>query len=186
MLPFTDVKDGDWFYDDVKYVYENGLMMGTGDTTFSPNVTTSRGMIVTILYRLEGEPAVSGNCPFSDVAAGAYYENAVIWAAANGIVSGYSNNKFGPNDSITREQMVTILYRYANHKGYDVSVGEDTNILSFDDALSISEYAIPAFQWACGSGIINGTSTTTLSPKDNVTRAQAAAILHRFCELIEK
>ena len=184
-FPFTDVKDGDWFHDDVKYVYEKRLMMGTSDATFSPDATTSRGMIVTILYRLEGEPAVSGICPFDDVTAGMYYEKAIIWAATNGIVSGYSNNKFGPNDNITREQMAAILYRYANYKGYDVSVGEDTNILSFDDAFSISEYAIPAFQWACGSGIIYG-SASTLSPQGNATRVQAAAILHRFCELNEQ
>ena len=143
-------------------------------------------MIVTILYRLENEPAVSGSLPFDDVKPGSYYENAIMWAAENNIVSGYGNRMFGPDDHITREQMAAILWRYAMYTGYDVSVGEDTNILSYDDAQSVSEYAVPAMQWACGDGIISGTSATTLSPQGNATRAQVAAILHRFCEKLEK
>ena len=184
-LPFTDVKDSDWFYEDVLYVYEKGLMNGTAADTFSPYLTTTRGMIVSILYRLEGTPAVSGVCPFADVRPGSYYEAAITWAAANGIVTGYSSDSFGPDDNITREQLAAILYRYAKYKGADVSVGEDTNILSYEDAVSISEYAIPAMQWACGAGIVQGTNGT-LAPGGDATRAQAAAALHRLCENVLK
>lgn len=180
--PFTDVTENDWFYSDVLYVYANGLMNGTSTTTFSPTLQTTRGMIVTILYRLSGSPQTTGTCPFPDVPAGSYYENAIIWAHQNGIVTGYDNGCFGPDDNITREQLATILYRYAQYTGLDVSVGEDTNILSYSDAQKISEYAIPAMQWACGTGLIQGTTDSTLSPAGLATRAQAAAILHRFRE----
>ena len=184
-VPFTDVSETDWFYADVAYVYANGLMAGTSVTTFSPNVTTTRGMIVTILYRLEGEPTISGTCPFDDVKSGSYYEKAIIWAAAKGIVSGYGSDLFGPDDPITREQMAVILFRYAQYKGLDVSAGEDTNILSYSDALDISEYAFPAMQWICGVSILNG-SDGNLMPRGSAIRAQVAAILHRFCENILK
>ena len=184
-LPFTDVRGDDWFYDDVAYVYENGLMNGTSETTFSPYISTTRGMIVTILYRMEGKPAVLEACPFTDVKAGAYYERAIVWAAENGIVKGYGNGCFGPDDQITREQMAAILYRYAKNRGLDVSVGENTNILSYDDALDISEYAVPAMQWACGAQIIHGADGR-LTPGAKATRAQVAAILHRFCENVLK
>ena len=184
-LPFIDVRGDDWFYDDVAYVYENGLMNGTSETTFSPYISTTRGMIVTILYRMEGKPAVFGACPFTDVKAGAYYERAIVWAAENGIVKGYGNGCFGPDDQITREQMAAILYRYAKNRGLDVSVGENTNILSYDDALDISEYAVPAMQWACGAQIIHGADGR-LTPGAKATRAQVAAILHRFCENVLK
>ena len=184
-VPFTDVSETDWFYEDVAYVYTNNLMNGTSTTMFSPNTTTTRGMIVTILYRLEGEPSVSDNCHFADVKSGSYYEKAITWAAAKGIVSGYGNNQFGPDDPITREQMAVILFRYAQYKGLDVSAGEDTNILSYSDALDISEYAFPAMQWICGESILNG-SDGNLMPRGSATRAQVAAILHRFCENILK
>ena len=184
-LPFIDVRGDDWFYDDVAYVYENGLMNGTSETTFSPYISTTRGMIVTILYRMEGKPAVLEACPFTDVKAGAYYERAIVWAAENGIVKGYGNGCFGPDDQITREQMAAILYRYAKNRGLDVSVGENTNILSYDDALDISEYAVPAMQWACGAQIIHGADGR-LTPGAKATRAQVAAILHRFCENVLK
>ena len=187
VLPFVDVTVADWFYNDVVYVYENGLMNGTSATTFSPYGITTRGQIVTILWRLEGQPAVSSACPFMDVAVGSYYENAITWAAANGIVTGYSATAFGPDDQITREQMATILYRYAkNYKGYDVSVGESTNILSYTDAFDISEYAYAPLQWACGAGLINGMGDGGLAPQGQANRAQAAAILHRFCEMDAK
>ena len=183
-LPFTDVKENAWFYEDVAYVYENELMNGVGNgTEFAPGMDTTRGMIVTILWRMEGQPAAEAACQFADVAAGAYYEEAIAWAAENGIVTGFNATEFKPDASITREQFATILYRYAQFKGYDVSVGEDTNILSYDDALTIGEYAIPAMQWACGAGLINGTGSN-LNPTGNASRAQAAAILHRFCENI--
>ena len=184
-LPFIDVRGDDWFYDDVAYVYENGLMNGTSETAFSPYISTTRGMIVTILYRMEGKPAVFEACPFTDVKAGAYYERAIVWAAENGIVKGYGNGCFGPDNQITREQMAAILYRYAKNRGLDVSVGENTNILSYDDALDISEYAVPAMQWACGAQIIHGADGR-LTPGAKATRAQVAAILHRFCENVLK
>lgn len=185
-LPFTDVTAGDWFLDNVKYVYEKGLMNGTSDTAFSPKQTTNRAMIVTILHRLENSPAVDAQSPFADVAAGQYYANPVAWAAANGIVTGTSDTTFAPLNNITREQMAAILYRYAQFKGYDVSVGEDTNILSYTDAETISEYAIPAIQWAVGSGLINGKGGGVLDPQGSATRAEVSAILARFCEAYAK
>ena len=179
-LPFTDVARGDWFFDDVRYVYENGLMNGVSATRFAPYGSTTRGMIVTILYRMEGQPAVSRDCPFADVASGSYYERAITWAAANGIVTGHSSTVFAPDADITREQLAAILYRYAVYKGLDVSVGENTNILSYEDFASLSEYAIPAMQWACGAGILYGFGGSLL-PDAPANRLQAAAILHRFC-----
>ena len=179
-LPFTDVVRGDWFFDDVRYVYETGLMNGVSATRFAPYGSTTRGMIVTILYRMEGQPAVSRGCPFTDVASGSYYERAITWAAANGIVTGHSGTIFAPDASITREQLAAILYRYAVYKGLDVSVGENTNILSYEDFASLSEYAIPAMQWACGAGVLYGFGGSLL-PDAPANRLQAAAILHRFC-----
>jgi hypothetical protein len=179
-LPFTDVKLTDWFYKDIEYVFGKNIMQGTSATTFAPNVNTTRAMIVTVLYRLENEPMVGGTNTFEDVADGQWYTKAITWAQQNKIVEGYNETTFGPNDNITREQMAAILYRYAKYKGYDVSVGEDTNILSYEDALEVSEYAITAMQWACGAGLIKGTSDSTLSPKTGATRAQVAAIIHRF------
>ena len=181
-LPFDDVDDGDWFADAVRFVYENGMMNGTGDTTFAPDATTSRSMIVTILYRLEGEPVVDDAMDFSDVAGDAWYTDAVRWAAGEGIVGGYGNGLFGSDDAVTREQLAAILYRYAVYVGYDVSIGEDTNLLSYDDFEDLSEYAIPAMQWACGTGIVNGTSESTLTPQGEAERAQVAVMLMRFCE----
>ena len=179
-LPFTDVARGDWFFDDVRYVYETGLMNGVTATRFAPYGSTTRGMIVTILYRMEGQPSVSRDCPFTDVASGSYYERAITWAAANGIVTGHSGTIFAPDANITREQLAAILYRYAVYKGLDVSVGENTNILSYEDFASLSEYAIPAMQWACGAGILYGFGGSLL-PDAPANRLQAAAILHRFC-----
>ena len=181
-LPFGDVDDGDWFADAVRFVYENGMMNGVSETGFAPNATTSRSMIVTILYRLEGEPAVDDAMDFTDVAEGEWYTDAVRWAAGADIVGGYGNGEFGADDTITREQLAAILYRYAVYKGYDVSVGEDTNLLSYADFADLSEYAIPAMQWACGAGIVNGTSESTLTPQGEATRAQVAAMLQRFCQ----
>lgn len=176
---FADVKEADWFYGAVKYVYEKGLMKGVSDTAFSPTATTMRAMLVTILYRLEGSPAVSATNPFSDVAAGKYYDDAVIWAVANKIVSGNGNGKFGPEDPITREQMAAILYRYASFKGYDVSARADLS--AFSDADSVSAYAKDAMAWANAKGLIQGYGTK-LTPKSNALRAQMAAIIQRFLE----
>ena len=181
---FNDVSANDWFASAVDYVTGKGMMNGTADNTFSPKANTTRGMVVTVLYRLENQPSTSA-ASFTDVASGAYYANAVAWANANGIVSGYGSGKFGPNDKVIREQLAAILYRYAQYKKYDVSVGEDTNILSYDDAQSISSYAIPAIQWACGAGVVTGKSGSKLDPKGNATRAEVAAMLMRFCENVK-
>ena len=183
-LPFGDVDDGDWFAGAVRFVYENGMMNGVSETDFAPHAATSRSMIVTILYRLEGEPVVDYAMGFTDVAGDAYYAEAVRWAASEGIVGGYGGGLFGSDDAVTREQLAVILYRYAVYKGYDVSIGEDTNILSYADFADLSEYAIPAMQWACGVGIVNGTSESTLTPQGEATRAQVAAMLMRFVEAI--
>ena len=179
-LPFTDVAEGTWYADAVNYVYQQGLMTGTSEDRFSPDVTTNRAMLVTILYRLEGSPAVSGGVSFPDVAAGQWYADAVAWASANGIVNGYDNGSFGPDDTITREQMATIFYRYASYKGYDMSASASLN--GYSDAAKVSHYAADAMGWAIGAGLITGTSDTTLPPAGSATRAQAAVILTRFCQ----
>ena len=181
-LPFLDVPAGSWYEDAVWYVYENGLMAGTSETTFEPDTTTSRGMIVTVLYRLEGAPTVSGSSGFTDVADGQYYADAVAWASSNGIVGGYGNGLFGPNDPITREQMAVILYRCAQYKGYDVTANADLS--GYDDVAQVSSYALEALQWANAEGLVNGTSDTTLTPGGSATRSQIAVILMRFCENI--
>ncbi len=178
-MPFTDVNTNDWFCDNVKYVYENGLMSGVSDTEFGPNANITRGMFVTVLYRMDGSPE-GGTISYADVPADSYYHDAVAWASANGIVSGYSDTEFGPEDDILREQMAAMLYRYAAYKGIDTSVGEDTNILSYTDAGDISEYAVPAIQWACGTGLMSGNGDGTLTPLGNAIRAEAAAMFGRF------
>ncbi len=181
---FTDVAADAWYADAVQYVYENGLMSGTSETTFSPDLTTTRGMIVTILYRMENEPTVTSTTAFTDVASDQYYANAVAWAAQNGIVSGTTATTFAPNAAITREQMAAILYRYAQFKGYDVSVKADLSV--YTDAASVGAYATDAMAWANGAQLITGTSATTLTPAGQATRAQVATILMRFCENIAK
>ena len=181
---FEDVYVSDWYFDAVQYVYENDMMAGTSDITFSPNQTTTRGMIETILYRLEGEPTVTGKTPFTDVTADQYYANAVAWAVQNGIVAGSDATTFAPNNAITREQMAAILYRYAQFKGYDVSAKADLS--TYIDAADVSAYATDAMAWASQTGLITGTSATTLSPAGQATRAQVATILMRFCENIAK
>lgn len=184
VLPFGDVKTTDWFYNDVKYVYEKGMMSGTAADVFAPNATTTRAMIVTILYRLEGSPAVTGTSAFVDVPAGQWYTDAVNWAAANQIVNGTSATTFAPNDSITREQMAAILYRYAQYKGYDVTKKADLS--GYSDNGQVSAYAKDALAWANAAKLINGVTNTTLAPQGNATRAQVSAILHRFCDGVVK
>ena len=179
-LPFIDVNANDWFYGDVEYVYTKGIMSGTGATIFDPNSQLTRGMIVTILYRMEKEAAVSGASKFTDVDIAQWYGKAVVWAADNGIVTGYSDTAFGPNDPVTREQLAAILYRYAVYRGMTAVTLED-NLGGFADADQISSYAIPAMNWAVGKGLING-SGSTLAPKAQATRAQVAAIIHRYLE----
>lgn len=183
-LPFSDVRIADWFYNDVKYVYEKGMMSGTAADVFAPNATTTRAMIVTILYRLEGSPAVTGTSSFVDVPAGQWYTDAVNWAAANQIVKGTSATTFAPNDSITREQMAAILYRYAQYKGYDVTKKADLS--GYSDNGQVSAYAKDALAWANAAKLINGVTNTTLAPQGNATRAQVSAILHRFCDGVVK
>lgn len=183
-LPFKDVKTADWFYNDVKYVYEKGMMAGTAADVFAPNATTTRAMIVTILYRLEGSPAVTGTSAFVDVPAGQWYTDAVNWAAANQIVKGTSATTFAPNDSITREQIAAILYRYAQYKGYDVTKKADLS--GYSDNSHVSAYAKDALAWANAAKLINGVTNTTLAPQGNATRAQVSAILHRFCDGVAK
>lgn len=183
---FTDTSVIAWYHDGVHYCVENGMMNGNSATTFNPNGTTTRSQIVAILWRLEGSPVVNSAMDLSDVPGDVYYTEAVRWAQANGVVTGYNDGTFKPNSPITREQMAAVLWRYAKYKGVDVSVGEDTNILSYPDAMTVSEYAIPAMQWACGSGTVQGTTDGRLNPKGSATRAQVATILMRYCENIVK
>ncbi|MFR9171902.1 InlB B-repeat-containing protein [Evtepia sp.] len=177
-LPFGDVDDGDWFADAVRFVYANGMMNGVSETDFAPHAATSRSMIVTILYRMEGEPVVDYAMDFTDVASDAYYTEAVRWAASKGIVGGYGNGLFGANDDVTREQLAAILYRYAACQGYDVSQRADLS--GFGDASSISGYAQEALSWAHAQGLVLGFEDGSLRPQGTASRAQIAAVLMRF------
>ena len=178
--PFVDVAEGDWFYDAVVYAYQNELMDGVGGNRFAPNSETTRAQLVTILYRLEGQPAVSGDLPFTDVETGIWYTDAILWAAQNNIVNGVSDTEFAPGDDLTRQQLVTILYRYAEAKGYDVSASADLS--GYPDADQVQDYAQPAMAWAVAENIIQGMEDGTLKPAGNASRAQIATILMRFCE----
>lgn len=180
--PFMDVRENDWFFDAVKFANQNKLLNGMSNSEFGPDVSMTRAMLVTILYRLENEPGVNKSKAFSDVNASDYYASAVAWAWQNNIVLGTNENEFAPNIQITREQVATIFYRYAEYKKYDITVGEDTNILSYKDFSEISEYAIAPMQYMVGAGLIKGKTESTLNPKDFVTRAEIATILQRFIE----
>ena len=180
---FKDVLADAWYAEAVQYALDNGIMNGTGATTFAPNESTTRAMIVTMLYRLEGEPDIDGESlgyPFADVDANAYYGDPVYWARLHGIVNGVSGTSYAPDDAITREQLAAILYRYAQYKGYDTSVG-DMSLAGYTDADQISAYAAAAMQWANGNGLITGRTDTTLVPQGTATRAEVATILMRFC-----
>ena len=168
-FPFTDVSVNAWYYEAVKYVYENGIMNGMDRYSFQPNGTLTRAMVWTMLARLDGVDTEGGN---------SWYAKAQEWATANSVSDGEN-----PTGEVTREQLVTMLYRYAQYKGYDVSIGEDTNILSYVDVDQVSDWAMEAFQWACGTGVIEGDENSALTPKADTTRAQAAAMLMRFIEL---
>ena len=181
--PFTDVSEKDWFYGDVMFVYENGLMLGTSKTLFSPHGTATRGMMATILWRMEGSPVPKGKNSFTDVEAGKWYADAITWTAENSIFAGYGKDKFGPDDPITREQLAAIFYRYVDYKGYDLTVKE--NLDKFKDADKITDYAKTAMQWAVGSGLVKGKSGNLLDPQGTATRAEIAAMLHRFIEKYE-
>ena len=181
--PFTDVKSTDWFYDAVNYVYSEGIMNGTSVYMFSPNNATSRGMLVTILWRLAGQPVVTGTS-FSDVSSSAYYYYAVLWASKYGIVDGLGNNMFGPDQAITREQFAVILYRYAQHCGYSTSA--NSTLVGYADSNKISSYALTAMRWACGAGLFEGDERANLNPQGQTTRAAAAKLLMTFQENVAK
>jgi len=178
--PFTDVSEKDWFYNDAMFVYKNGLMLGTSKTLFSPHGTVTRGMMATILWRMEGSLAPKGENSFTDVEAGMWYTDAITWTAENGIFAGYSKEKFGPDDPITREQLTAIFYRYADYKGYKLTV--TGNLDKFEDADKITDYAKTVMQWAVGNGLIKGKAENLLDPQGTATRAEIAAMLHRFVE----
>ena len=179
-LPFADVPSGSWYYDDVAYVYDTGLMTGLTVTAFGPNLSTTRGMIVTILWRMENEPAAKHGCPFADVRRGSYYEQAIAWASENGIVTGFDASTFAPDRTITREQLAAILFRFAAYRGMD-AVTLCENLSSFQDQAAISVYAVSALNWAVGEGLMQGTGDK-LEPTGSATRAQVAAMLRRFMQ----
>ena len=179
-LPFADVPSGSWYYDDIAYVYDAGLMTGLTATAFGPNLSTTRGMIVTILWRMENEPAAKHGCPFADVRRGSYYEQAIAWASENGIVTGFDSSTFAPDRAITREQLAAILFRFAAYRGMD-AVTLRENLSSFQDQAAISAYAVSALNWAVGEGLMQGTGDK-LEPTGNATRAQVAAMLRRFMQ----
>ena len=181
-LKFSDLDITQWYHLDTDYVIENDIFRGTTESTFTPNGNITRAMMITVLYRAEGEPEVTGETTFEDIDENAYYAKAVVWGQQNGIIKGYSETEYAPEQDILREQIAAIMHRHAQYKGYDVSVGENTNILSYDDFDSISEYAIPSMQWAVGSGMIKGRTESTLNPDAFATRVEIAAMLHRFIE----
>ena len=179
-ITFSDVKESDWFYKGVSYVVENGMMNGVGDNQFAPNAPLTREMLAVVLYNMEKQPESTGVNPFADVKADMWYTDAIVWANANGIVAGYDDSTFGLGDSITREQLVAILYRYAQMKGYDVT--QKADLTGYADSAAISSYAVEAMQWANANGIVNGMTATTLAPQGTATRAQVATMLMNFCE----
>lgn len=179
-ITFSDVKESDWFYKGVSYVVENGMMNGVGNDQFAPNAPLTREMLAVVLYNMEKQPESTGVNPFADVKADMWYTNAIVWANANGIVAGYDDSTFGLGDSITREQLAAILYRYAQMKGYDVT--EKADLTGYTDSTAISGYAVEAMQWANANGIVNGMTETTLAPQGTATRAQVATMLMNFCE----
>ena len=182
-LPFTDVSTSDWFYDDVAFVYKNGLFSGTDSRSFSPNASMTRAMLVTVLYRIAGEPAVKGTAPFRDVEKNSWYTNAVIWAYQNNVTNGVSATEFAPEQNVTREQMVTFFARYAKLAGVDTSA--TGSLSAFVDASSVSAYAVPAMTWAVSVGLINGVGENKLDPTGNSTRGQVATVIVRYATLVQ-
>ena len=179
-LPFTDM-NGHWAYDAVSYAYKNSLMNGVNASRFAPDSTLNRAMMVTMLYRMTGSPAVSGNSVFSDVPSGKWYSDAIQWASVNGVVNGVGKDRFAPDTQITREQMASMMMRYAQFKQY--STGKSADLSAFNDAGSISSWALESMKWANAAGLINGRTASTIAPQDTATRAEAATILMRFCEM---
>ncbi len=186
ICPFIDAETTAWYHDGVHYCLENGIMRGMGDGLFAPNGNTTRAQMAQILYNLENKPAYSGTVTYSDVYANYWYTDAIRYVSVEGIMEGYGDGTFGPDDAITREQLVTIMYRYARYKGVDISAWENADILRYDDVFSISSWAAAAFRWACGSGTVNGKTETTLNPLDAATRAEIATIIMRYCENVAK
>ena len=183
-LPFTDVSGKDWFFEAVAKVFFSNLIKGTSDTAFSPNAVITRGQIVTVLWRMENEPIVNNFLQFTDVAEEKWYTEAIRWASSEKIVEGYGDT-FGVDEPVTREQLAAILWHYTKHKGIDVSAGEETNILSYNDASYISEYAVDAMQWACSAGIMQGFNGK-LMPVNTATRAEASVMLLRMTEILSE
>lgn len=179
---FIDIEECEWFFKDIKCVNESNLMSGVTENEFKPMSALTRGMLVSVIYRAAGAPEVNKSTPFADVLADSYYQDAVIWARQNGIISGINKSEFALEQNVTREQIALIMFRYAKYMGYDVSVGASTNILSYTDFEEISEYAIEAMQYAVGSSIMKGKTEATLNPKDFAARAEIAALLNRFIE----
>lgn len=180
---FVDLVKDEWYHDSIHYCIEKGIMDGVGGDYFDPEGTVDRAMAVTMLYRFEGEPAFMNDNTYTDVVRESYYEKAVVWASGKGIVQGYGNDEFGPDDPVTREQLAAMLFNYAKkYKEYDVSVGENTNILSYEDAFDISEYAYSAIQWACGAGIMQGDDNGCIRPGDNASRSELAELFRKFDE----
>ena len=184
-LPFVDVSGGDWFYDSVKYTYEKGIILGTSDTTFNPNTKLTRGMLVTILHRMDGKPTPTSQNKFSDVSKSQYYYDAVIWATEKGIVHGYGDgSKFGPDDNITRQDLAVILRNFAQYKGKNVNVTSDLS--KFKDGNLVSDYAKTAMQWAVGKGVITGNNNgESLTPHANSTRAEASGMIYNYCTKVK-
>ncbi|MDO4540346.1 MAG: S-layer homology domain-containing protein, partial [Syntrophomonadaceae bacterium] len=178
--PFTDVSENDWFFNDVMFVFANDLMTGVSDTLFDPYGTTTRAMAATTIWRMEGSPAPTGSNPFTDVANGEWYTDAILWAAESNIAGGYGGGLFGTNDPITREQLAAFFYHYAEYKGYDTDITGSLD--RFTDKGDISDWAVEAMEWAVGCGLIEGKTGSILDPKGNATRAEFAAMLHRFIE----
>ena len=183
-FPFTDVTEGDWCYDAVRDVYEKGLMQGVSATLFAPDQSTSRGMIVSILYRLEGSPAVSGSAAFTDVTGDTWCASAVVWASANGIVNGFTDGSFRPDQAVSRQEIAAFLYRYAQYKGYDTTRG-GMAIREFTDYDAISAYALSAMDWCVNAGVLQGSAAKRLNPQSPASRAHVAAMLSRFCRSVQ-
>ena len=181
-LPFVDVSDWDWYSGGIRYVYENGLMNGTSSWYFRPTANTTRAMVATVLYRLEGSPRVSGGSGFTDVKSGSWYDDAVTWASRYGIIKGYGDDTFGPNDSVTREQMAAMLYRYADYCRCDMTAGRTIDLSQYRDHGDVSTYAIPALRWAIGEEIITGRTGRFLAPDGTASRAEVAVMVARFAE----
>ena len=183
--PFKDVTEGDdWFYDAVAYVYENGIMAGTDETTFEPTMELDRAMAAQLFYNLEGKPAVTGDSTFTDVTSGHWAVDAITWAAENEVVAGIGEGLYDPDSNVTREQFAQMLYNYAKYKGYDLTATGD--LTQFPDAGSISSWAETALSWANGKGLINGHENGAIDPKGSTIRAQAASIMANFDQNVAK